>query len=170
MADIADTASGPDRFVPGTEGHPPRGVAWTEIGRLAEAISSARRALFSPVDAISETYALGSRGIWVLAMIGEGRIQTPTDLARMFGIPKSMATEQIALLARQDLVAIAQAETDRRRKHLSLTRRGQELNRLLATSFEEKLEAVLRDYSMDDLALCIRLLNDIANTTGHAAG
>lgn len=113
------------------------GLTWTEIGRFAEALTFARRALFTPVEEINADYTLGPRGIWVIA---SGRIRSQSDLARHFGIPKSLVTEQIALLVSQDLVATAQAQDDKRQKTLSLTPRGRALNDRLGAAFEAKLD------------------------------
>ena len=116
------------------------GLAWTEIGQFAEALTFARRALFTPIDEINADYTLGPRGIWVIGLIASGRIRSPSDLARHFGIPKSLVTEQIALLVSQDLVVTAQAQDDKRQKTLSLTTRGQALNDRLGAAFEAKLD------------------------------
>ena len=97
------------------------GLTWTEIGRFAEALTFARRALFTPVEEINADYTLGPSGIWVTGLIASGRIRSQSDLARRFGIPKSLVTEQIALLVSQDFVATAQAQDDKRQKTLSLT-------------------------------------------------
>lgn len=58
-ADADDTAKQQQRSDGGTT----PGLAWTEIGRFAEALTFARRALFTPVEAINAEYALGQRGI-----------------------------------------------------------------------------------------------------------
>ena len=137
------------------------GLTWTEIGRFAEALTFARRALFTPVEEINADYTLGPRGIWVIA---SGRIRSQSDLARHFGIPKSLVTEQIALLVSQDLVATAQAQDDKRQKTLSLTTRGQALNDRLGAAFEAKLDQLLGRYSAEDVRFCTELLNALAGS------
>lgn len=140
------------------------GLAWTEIGQFAEALTFARRALFTPIDEINADYTLGPRGIWVIGLIASGRIRSPSDLARHFGIPKSLVTEQVALLVSQDLVVTAQAQDDKRQKTLSLTTRGQALNDRLGAAFEAKLDQLLGRYSAADVRFCTELLNALAGS------
>lgn len=140
------------------------GLAWTEIGQFAEALTFARRALFTPIDEINADYTLGPRGIWVIGLIASGRIRTQADLARHFGIPKSMVTEQVALLVSQDLVATAQSPDDKRQKTLSLTSRGRALNDRLGAAFEAKLDQLLGRYSAEDVRFCTELLNALAGS------
>ena len=140
------------------------GLAWTEIGQFAEALTFARRALFTPIDEINADYTLGPRGIWVIGLIASGRIRSPSDLARHFGIPKSLVTEQIAMLVSQDLVATAQAQDDKRQKTLSLTPRGRALNDRLGAAFEAKLDQLLGRYSAADVRFCTELLNALAGS------
>ena len=140
------------------------GLAWTEIGQFAEALTFARRALFTPIDEINADYTLGPRGIWVIGLIASGRIRSPSDLARHFGIPKSLVTEQIALLVSQDLVVTARAQDDKRQKTLSLTTRGQALNDRLGAAFEAKLDQLLGRYSAEDVRFCTELLNALAGS------
>ncbi len=138
------------------------GLAWTEIGQFAEAMTFARRALFTPVEAINAEYALGQRGIWVIGMIASGRIRTHADIARHFGIPKSVVTEQIALLVSQDLVVTTPAPEDRRQKNLALSDRGRALNARLGAAFEQKFDQLLGRFTAADLRLCTELLNELA--------
>jgi DNA-binding MarR family transcriptional regulator len=140
------------------------GLAWTEIGQFAEALTFARRALFTPVEAINAEYALGQRGIWVIGMIASGRIRTHADIARHFGIPKSVVTEQIALLVSQDLVTTTPAPEDRRQKNLALSDRGRALNARLGAAFEQKFDQLLGRFTAQDLRLCTELLNELAGT------
>jgi DNA-binding MarR family transcriptional regulator len=138
------------------------GLAWTEIGQFVEALTFARRALFTPVETINADYVLGQRGIWVIGMIASGRIRTHADIARHFGIPKSVVTEQIALLVNQGLVTTAQAPEDRRQKTLALSERGRELNARLGAAFEQKFDQLLGRFTAENLRLCTELLNELA--------
>ncbi len=138
------------------------GVAWTEIGQFVEALTFARRALFTPVEAINAEYALGQRGIWVIGMIASGRIRTHADIARHFGIPKSVVTEQIALLVNQGLVTTEQAPEDRRQKNLALSDLGLELNARLGAAFEQKFDQLVGRFTAEDIRLCTALLNELA--------
>lgn len=157
-ADADDTAKRQQRSDSGTT----PGLAWTEIGQFAEALTFARRALFTPVEAINAEYALGQRGIWVIGMIASGPIRTHADIARHFGIPKSVVTEQIALLLSQGLVTTAQAPEDRRQKNLAFSDRGRALNARLGEALDQKFDQLLGRFTASDLRFCTELLNELA--------
>lgn len=95
-------------------------------------------------------------------MTASGRIRTHADIARHFGIPKSVVTEQIALRVSQGLVTTAQAPEDRRQKNLALSDRGRVLNARLGEAFEQKFDQLLGRFTASDLRLCTELLNELA--------
>lgn len=137
-------------------------LGWTDVGRFAEAITFARKALMSPAKELIDKYPLGPRGIWLIGLIASGRVKTQSDFGKLYGIGKSMVTEQIALLVEQGLIVSTQSDTDRRQKVLSLTKSGQSLNNQLGEAFTAKIQERIGHYSNEDLNFCIKLLNDLA--------
>ena len=146
---------------------PALSVTWSEIGRLAEAITFARTQLFAPAQGIREAHRLGPRGIWILGLISSGRIRFQSDIAKLWNLARSMVTEEMNRLIEAGLVATRPDDADRRQIRLELTAKGHQVNDQLGSAFAEVINTRLAGYSHEDLALCIRLLDDLAGSTGR---
>ncbi|MEO6092066.1 MAG: winged helix DNA-binding protein [Novosphingobium sp.] len=137
-------------------------LSWAEIGRFAEAIHNAREELLTPAQEISERFSLGPRGIWIIGLVATGRIRTPSDVAKLYRIGRSMVTEQIGLLIQQGLIVSEQSKDDRRKKDISLTELGWSVNRQLGDAFTAKLQQRLGGYTAKEINFCIDLLFALA--------
>jgi DNA-binding MarR family transcriptional regulator len=144
-----------------TDRQPPE-LTWEQVGRFAEAVTFAQRELLSPAKDITEKFALGPRGIWLIALVASGRVKTPGEFARMHRIGKSLVSDQIALLTENGILAVEQSEADLRQKHLSLTEYGYEINRQLGDAFTAKLRDRLKHYTEAEIEFATRMLYDLA--------
>lgn len=137
-------------------------IEWADIGHFAEAISSARKALFAPVQGIRERHGLGPRGIWIIGLIANGRVRFQSDITRLWRIGRSMVTDEVSALAKAGLVTAKPDDRDRRQIRLALTAKGAAVNDELGNAFASRINERLAGYGADDIALCIRLLRDLA--------
>jgi DNA-binding MarR family transcriptional regulator len=140
----------------------PLNLTWDQVGRFAEAVTFAQRELLSPAKDMTEKFALGPRGIWLIALVASGRVKTPGEFARIHRIGKSLVSDQIALLTENGILAVEQSETDLRQKNLSLTEYGYEINRQLGDAFTAKLRDRLKHYTEAEIEFTIRMLYDLA--------
>ena len=137
-------------------------IDWADIGRFAESISVARKELFAPVEAFRKRFALGPRGVWIIGLVATGRVRVQSDIARLWRIGRSTVAEEIAPLTRAGLVTSYPDTSDRRQIRLELTAAGLAFNQELGHLFADRINDRLAGYRPEDIALCIRMLNDLA--------
>ena len=137
-------------------------VAWSDIGRFAEAIMLAQRELLAVAKGIRDEFGLGPRGTWILGLIATGRIKTQADVVRRYKMGRSMIAEEMALLTKAGLVVCTPHELDRRQIALSLTELGKRANVRLGDAMAARMAERLEKYTLADLLFCTGLLEDLA--------
>ncbi len=140
----------------------PLEVAWSDIGRFAEAIMLAQRELLASAKGIRDEHGLGPRGTWILGLIATGRIKTQADVVKRYQIGRSIIAEEVALLAKAGLVDCTPVKSDRRQIALTLTMMGAQANMRLGDAMAARMGERLDKYTLADLLFCTGLLEDLA--------
>jgi DNA-binding MarR family transcriptional regulator len=144
----------------------PRAAALShdEISAFCNAVGLAPRCLAQAREEVTAMYALGPRGAWILGLIERG-VTSPTALARVLGIGRSLLTAETARLVDAGLVLASQSAQDGRRVDFSLTRQGSEANDRLRKAIAGFVNERLAGYSRDQVLACIALLQDFTGMT-----
>ncbi|MBY0421727.1 MAG: MarR family transcriptional regulator [Parvularculaceae bacterium] len=140
-----------------SEAGPALSLSWDEIGYFSNALASARRQFSVVTDKISEEFALGPRGPWIVARIGKGQ-SSPQELARLFEIRPSLMTSELSRLVEAGLIRQRKSAEDGRRVDLTLTARGERVRRRLGEEMEALVHGRLSGFSREEVLLCARLL------------
>lgn len=137
-------------------------VAWSDIGRFAEAIMLAQRELLAAAKGIRDEFGLGPRGTWILGLIATGRIKTQADVVKRYKMGRSLIAEEMALLTKAGLVTCTPHESDRRQIALGLTEQGARANARMGDAMATRMAERLQKYTLADLLFCTGLLEDMA--------
>lgn len=137
-------------------------IAWSDVGRFAEAIMRAQRELLSAARGIREEFALGPRGTWILGLIATGRIRTQADVVKRYDLGRSIIAEEMARLTQAGLVQSERDGGDRRQVALRLTRAGEQANARMGEAMAAHMAERMEGYTLGDLLFCTGLLEDMA--------
>jgi DNA-binding MarR family transcriptional regulator len=137
--------------------HPVDEMSWEDLGFLFEGMSFASRPLGEVTTRITGRYSLGPRGVWILQLISSGQ-RYPLDIARVFGVGRSLVTAELTRLHDAGLIRMRQSEGDRRKTELSLTREGEQTRELIRRELTSLAHERLGDFSQEEILLCARLL------------
>jgi DNA-binding MarR family transcriptional regulator len=102
----------------------------------------------------------------VLRLIGEYGVTAPGQLALVLHVDPSSLTGVLRRLERSGLIRRARDPNDGRRAVLSVTSRGQAINRQRRGTVEARVHAVMRGLSAQQLTTTCRVLKSLAHELG----
>jgi MarR family transcriptional regulator, organic hydroperoxide resistance regulator len=102
----------------------------------------------------------------VLRLIGEYGVTAPGELASVLHVDPSSLTGVLRRLERSGLIGRARDPNDGRRAVLSVTRRGQAINRQRRGTVEARVQAAMRGASARQLTTACRVLKSLAHELG----
>lgn len=106
----------------------------------------------------------------LLKMVAMTDAQTIGDVARFLGVSNAAASKAVDKLIRRKLLRRTEAEADRREIRLSLTEASRKILESYDTKRDEKLAAVFKDFSSQELERCADLLDRLsAGIVDHGA-
>ena len=135
-------------------------LSWDEIGFICEGLSLAPQPMVLAVKDVTEEYSLGPRGAWITILIATTAPIYPLDLAKTFGVGRSLITAELTRLAEAGILEFEQNAEDGRRTDLKLTPRGNTVQRRVKEGLSQLILRRLAAYSRDEILLCARLLHD----------
>ena len=137
------------------------------IGYLAKRVTQDARALIEPSFADAEvTYTEWS----ALVSIYFGKGATCAAMARDIGHDVGASSRMLSSLEERGLIVRERSGDDRRVVHLSLTQRGDEIAHRYKARLVEQWNQWLTDWSSDDLATLIGLMQRLRSTLDAARG
>lgn len=134
-------------------------LSWADIGFLIEGFAFAARPLQKATEDVTQEYALGPRGAWMVMLIARGGL-FPLDLTRLFEVGRSLITVELNRLSEAGLITYTRHGSDGRRTELALTPLGEKVNRRLKSALGKLVKQQLRGYSREEIVLCASLLRD----------
>jgi DNA-binding MarR family transcriptional regulator len=137
----------------------PLKLSWEEIGLIAQGLTLASRPLKGATRAITEEYALGPRGAWILRLIETGQVVHPLDVTNFFHISRSVITEELAQLTQRRLIAYRKSNQDRRRVELTLTRLGETVSLRVQEELKKLISERFSAYSREEVLQFNRILH-----------
>jgi MarR family transcriptional regulator, organic hydroperoxide resistance regulator len=102
----------------------------------------------------------------VLRLIGEYGVTAPGQLALVLHVDPSSLTGVLRRLERSGLIRRARDPNDGRRAVLSVTSRGQAINRQRRGTVEARVHAAMRGVSAQQLTTTCRVLKSLAHELG----
>lgn len=153
-----------DAVVPKSKSDPVTQMPWEELGFLLHGMSFASRPMHAATSDITEQYALGPRGAWILVLIDNGHVY-PLDITNVFRIGRSLISAELVRLTKAGLVTATKSPADGRRTPLALTPLGAETCRRVRDQLRALVAKRLAGYSHEELMLCARMLNDFRRST-----
>ncbi len=164
IATKLDTARpGPAEQSLGGGGHRHARLPGGPIGRLLATVGNLSYLLDSIHTRYAQAHGLGTRGIWTLSAISEGRT-SPGDIARLMLLPPSVVSGDLAQLLDAGLIERRKDTADKRRLIYTLTAAGQALLSDAHGVYVEVLGDLLGAYPREELDHMLRMLFEIS---GH---
>lgn len=106
----------------------------------------------------------------LLKMVAMTEAQTIGDVARFLGVSNAAASKAVDKLVRRKLLRRTEAEADRREIRLALTEASRKILESYDAKRDEKLVAVFKDFSSQELERCAALLDRLsAGIVDHGA-
>jgi DNA-binding MarR family transcriptional regulator len=93
----------------------------------------------------------------LLKMVAMTEAQTIGDVARFLGVSNAAASKAVDKLVRRKLLRRTEAEADRREIRLALTEASRKILESYDAKRDEKLAAVFKDFSSQELERCAAL-------------
>jgi len=140
---------------------------WDDIGYLSHGLVFGNRPLLKATQAVTERYALGPRGGWMLNLISGGIVH-PHELSEVLRIGRSLVSAELAKLTEAGLIESRTGQSDRRRSELALTESGQAALVEIRDELFRILSDALRDYSPDEVRTLARMLNRLNSIADSA--
>jgi DNA-binding MarR family transcriptional regulator len=134
-------------------------LTWDDIAFLVQGMAFAPRPLTKATQGVTRRHGLGPRGAWILDLISAD-IAYPHELARVFGIGRSLISAEISRLLAAGLIE-SEPGRDRRRTRLLLTAAGRSTVSEIRRDVEATIRQAMVDYTPDDVRLCARMLRDL---------
>jgi DNA-binding MarR family transcriptional regulator len=134
-------------------------LSWKEIGFLCEGITSGSRTMRGALRTITDEYALGPRGAWILILITTGQV-SPSDFTRVFHVGRSLITTELAALTEARLITYCKTTSDRRRVELALASLGEGAVKRIKRELSKLVIQRLSAYTREEVLLCTRMLHD----------
>lgn len=144
-------------------------LSWDEIGFVCEGLSLAPQPMNLAVKEITEEFSLGPRGAWITILIATTGPIYPLDLAKTFGVGRSLITAELTRLAEAGIIEFQQNAEDGRRTDLKLTPRGETVQRRVKDGMSQLILRRLAAYSREEILLCARMLYDFRVPAGNDA-
>ncbi len=139
-----------------------------EIRLAQDLLFFAYRDFTGVADTVLEELGLGRAHHRAMHFIGRQPGMTVSELLAILRITKQSLARVLSALIEQGYVAQAQGRTDRRQRLLSLTPRGQALERRLFERQRERLAAAYRDSGAGAVEGFKRVMRGIADTEARA--
>jgi DNA-binding MarR family transcriptional regulator len=131
------------------------------IGRLLASVGNLSHLLDSIHSRYAQAHGLGTRGIWTLSAISEGRT-SPGDIARLMLIPPSVVSGDLNQLLEAGLIERRKHTGDKRRLIYTLTEEGQALLSGAHAVYVEVMGDLLDAYPRAELDQMLRMLFEIS--------
>ena len=140
---------------------------WDDIGYLSHGLIFGNRPMLRATEAVTERYALGPRGGWMLNLISGGLVH-PHELSNVLRIGRSLVSAELARLVEAGLVESRTGHPDRRRSELVLTETGLAALAEIRRDLFRILSEALVGYTPDEIRAFAAMLNKLDASVGSA--
>ena len=130
-----------------------------ELGSLCRGLALCAMPLKEATREVTEKYALGPRGAWILGVLSAGPVH-PLDLTKIFLCSRSLITAELNSLTMAQLIVYAKSPSDGRRVELTLTPLGEKTLGRVFQGLSRLIRDRLAGYNREELLQCSRMLND----------